>query len=371
MTAAPTSRYLVGIDLGTTNCAMAYVDTSLPEAERVSRVFPLAQIVAPGEVDRLPTLPSFVYLPEPAEMDGALLRLPWSRTNPDFCVGTYARNCAAKAPAKVVSSAKSWLCCDGVDRRADILPFDRAGAPRRISPVAAAQKLLEHMRDAWDYEMSSGDPDAALSRQDVYITVPASFDAVARELTMEAASAAGLSVRLLEEPQAAFYAWLHEQGDTWRDYLAAGDRVLVCDIGGGTTDFSLIEVTDEDGSLGLARVAVGDHILLGGDNMDLALAYGTAERLKRERNLQLDSWQLAALTHQCREAKEHLVASSAAPRTLAILGRGRSVIGASISVELAPAATRAAILDGFFPVCSFDEAPSARRKVGLRSRGGG
>lgn len=364
-----TSRYVVGIDLGTTNSALAYVDTSVPEAERRVQVLPVPQLVAPGEVADSPVLPSFVYLPEAHDEVPETLALPWHDRAPDFVVGAYARERAAKVPGKVVSSAKSWLCCENLDRRADLLPYDRTPPPRRISPVTAARLFLEHLRDAWNWRMAGDDASLRLENQDVMLTVPASFDAVARELTVEAARLAGLNVRLLEEPQAAFYAWLQAHGDDWRKQVGDGDVILVCDIGGGTTDFTLIAVLDDGGDLTLERLAVGEHTLLGGDNMDLTLAYTMAAKLQREQGIRLDAYQIAALTHACREAKEKLGAGDDTPQTLTILGRGTGLVGGTITTQISGEELRAALVDGFFPMCGLNDRPAERRKVGLRTFG--
>lgn len=364
------SRFIVGIDLGTTNCALTYVDTAVPEGERGVSIFHIPQLVARGEVKALPLLPSFLYLPEQHEIDPAVLSLPWAEGGRDYAVGAYARDLAGKVPGKIVSSAKSWLCVDGLDKRAATLPWDRRPVPRQVSPVDASRLFLEHLRDAWNYSMAGDDPSLRLEQQDVSLTVPASFDAVARELTAEAAAQAGLGVRLLEEPQAAFYAWLHDRGDAWRDYVSEGDVILVCDIGGGTTDFTLITVTAADGRLGLERVAVGDHILLGGDNMDLTLAYGMAAKIEREQGKQLDGYQLAGLAHACRAAKERLERrSEEGVQKLTVLGRGTGVVGGAISVEISTSEMRELLVDGFFPLCAIDEQAEERRKVGLRSFG--
>ena len=362
------SRYIVGIDLGTTNTAMAYVDTAV-EDERQVRVFPIPQLVAAGEIAELPVLPSFVYLPGPEDVMPDLLRLPWQDRAPDLAVGAFARDMAALQPAKVVASAKSWLCYEGIDRREACLPFSRVAPPRRISPVTASRLYLEHLRDAWNAAMAAGDESCRLENQTVMLTVPASFDAVARELTVEAAAEAGLNVRLLEEPQAAFYAWLHGQGDAWRDHVSDGDTILVCDVGGGTTDFSLIAVLDQDGDLGLQRIAVGEHTLLGGDNMDLTLAYGMAAKIKQEQGLDLDPYQLAALTHACRAAKEKLGAGEPQPQSVSILGRGSGVVAGTITTRMTPEDMQSLLLDGFFPSCELTDAPAERRRIGLRTFG--
>jgi molecular chaperone DnaK (HSP70) len=341
-----TSRYVVGIDLGTTNCALAYVDTQLPEDEREVQVLPVPQLVAPGEVAERASLPSFIYLPEAHDEVPETLALPWHDEAPHTVVGAYARQVASRTPGKVVSSAKSWLCAENLDRRSDILPYDRTAPPRRISPVTAARLCLEHLRDAWNWRMAQEAAAFRLEEQDVMLTVPASFDAVARELTVEAARQAGLNVRLLEEPQAAFYSWLHARGDDWRENVGDGDVILVCDIGGGTTDFTLIAVIDDEGELTLERLAVGE-----------------------EQGVRLDAYQIAALTHACRDAKEKLGAGMDTPQPLTILGRGTGLVGGTITTDISPAELHAALVDGFFPACSLADRPAERRKVGLRTFG--
>jgi hypothetical protein len=236
--------------------------------------------------------------------------------------------------------------------------------------VDASRLYLEHFRDAWNHGMTAADPELRLERQEVILTVPASFDAVARELTVEAARFAGLEVRLLEEPQAAFYAWLQEHEDSWRERVSAGDMILVCDIGGGTTDFSLIAATDTAGQLELQRIAVGDHILLGGDNMDLTLAYRVAANLESERGIKIDAYQLAGLAHACRRAKEELRGGEdEATYSLTVLGRGSTVVGGTISTDLTGKGVREYLVNGFFPDCDITEKPSERRRIGLRSFG--
>ncbi|MEL6189627.1 MAG: Hsp70 family protein, partial [Myxococcota bacterium] len=264
-------RRIIGIDLGTTNTALAAV-TSEGELWAPPEVFPLAQLVKPADVQARSSLPSFLYLSGPAELPEGALDLPWAE-GLDFMVGEAARSRGAEVPSRLVSSSKSWLCHGHADREGPILPPASPGLETpegltRVSPVEAARRYLEHLREAWD----AAHPEAPLGRHSVYLTVPASFDAVARELTAQAARQSGLQeVALLEEPLAAFYAWLAQIGDGWREVLSLGDRVLVCDVGGGTSDFSLIEVVDDGaGKLSLERVAVGEHLLLGGDNMDLA-----------------------------------------------------------------------------------------------------
>jgi len=366
------ARYVIGIDLGTTHTALAYVDTHAAPGDSSAAVqlLPIVQTVAPGVVEARELLPSFVYLAAGHELAAGALDLPWA-TGRDYTVGWLARDQGASVPHRLVASAKSWLCHPGVDRTAPILPW---GAPddevAKISPLDATVKHLEHLRDAWNAALAADDASLRLEHQDVLLTVPASFDAVARELTMTAARRAGLSsVTLLEEPQAAFYAWLARHGDGWRQQLKVGDLVLVCDVGGGTTDFTLIAVESQQGDLALERVAVGEHILLGGDNMDLALALTVAGRLEGA-GQRLDPWQTRALWYACRQAKEQLLADPAlASAAVTILGRGSKVIGGSIKAALTRDDVGGALVDGFFPRCRADERPARGRRGGLQELG--
>jgi molecular chaperone DnaK (HSP70) len=372
-------RYVVGLDLGTTNSALAYVDTAAGERPAIE-AFPVPQVVAAGQVAPRPTLPSFLYLLGPNELPASAVALPWDPA-PQAVAGELARARGAEVPARLVSSAKSWLSHAGVDRTAGVLPWaPTAGgagsgattptaAPDdvpKISPVNASARLLGHLAAAWN----TAHPEAPLGKQDVLITVPASFDAVARELTMEAARHAGLEqVTLLEEPQAAFYSWLARSGDAWRRQLGVGDVVLVADIGGGTTDFTLIAVTEQEGDLVLERVAVGDHILLGGDNMDLALAYGLAQKLAAK-GTKLDAWQQRSLTLASRAAKEALLADASVEKApVAVLGRGSKVIGGTIKTQLERADVEASLVEGFFPRVEASARPQRGRAAGLRELG--
>ena len=274
------SRYLVGIDLGTTNCAISYVDThgrDRPSAE--IRNFEVPQLVAPGETAPRAMLPSFVYLPGEHELPSGATRLPWNE-GADRIVGEFARSQGAKVPARLVSSAKSWLCHAGIDREADILPWGSPAEVKKISPVEASAAYLRHIRDAWNDAIAKDDDSKRLEKQEIVLTVPASFDEAARELTIQAAKLADLAtITLLEEPQAAFYCWIVSHRDRWQREVRAGELILVCDIGGGTTDFSLITVVETPTGPGFRRVAVGDHLMLGGDNIDLALAHYVEKKL--------------------------------------------------------------------------------------------
>ena len=352
---------IVGIDLGTTNTALAEIDE-----DGSPKSFGLNQLIRAGDAQTRATLPSFLYLAGSDEFPEASLDLPWAEGR-TFMVGEAARNRGAEAPLRLVASAKSWLSHSGVDRRADILPAQTPPEIPKVSPVEASVRFLTHVRQAWAH----AHPDRALDKADVYLTVPASFDAVARELTVEAATAAGLTkVTLLEEPQAAFYAWLAEVQDEWRNVLSPGDRVLVCDVGGGTTDFSLIEVKDDgDGNLGLERVAVGDHLLLGGDNMDLALAHHLATQLQQA-GKKLDARQGRSLVAGARRAKEELLTNESLEQaTFTLLGAGRKLIGSKIKVELERSALQTVLLDGFFPACGKDDAPVEQPRTGFMELG--
>lgn len=362
-----TTRFVVGIDLGTTNCALASVDTTqdAPRPEHVA----ITQVVGPGEVAARATMPSSLLLPAAHEVAPEQMGLPWTGPAPSV-VGAFAQARGAELPHRLVSSAKSWLSSSHVDRGAPILPWrgaDREVDGERVSPVEASARYLAHLRASWDAEH----PDATLAEQDVLITVPASFDAAARELTVAAARQAGLErITLIEEPQAAFYAWLAAAGDTWRSKLVPGDVVLVCDVGGGTTDFSLIEVKDDGaGNLAMERVAVGDHILLGGDNMDLGLA-AIAERTLAEQGKTLDALQKRGLVHACRRAKEALLADDAPESVpVSLLGRGSKLIGGTLRVDLKKSDARQLLVDGFFPACAAEDRPAKRRAAGLRELG--
>jgi molecular chaperone DnaK (HSP70) len=356
---------VIGIDLGTTNSALATAGDDEP-----AHALGIAQVVGPGEIAERTTLPSFLLLPSEHEVAPKQLQLPWSGAM-KYAVGTFARDRGAELPHRLVSSAKSWLCNPAIDRTAQVLPF--RGAQReleaemaggeRVSPVNASARYLAHLRAAWDDAFE----DTPADEQDVLVTVPASFDAVARELTVVAAREAGFEhITLLEEPQAAFYAYLAARGEKWREDLKPGDVVLVCDVGGGTTDFSLIEVADEGGNLALERIAVGDHILLGGDNMDLALS----AIVQRDLGKPLDAMQQRALVHGCRRAKEQLLGADA-PKTvpIAILGRGAKLIGGTIKAEVTRETAEKLLVDGFFPAVGADAKSERRRAAGLREMG--
>ncbi|WP_322402354.1 Hsp70 family protein [Massilia luteola] len=365
------ARYAIGIDLGTTHSALSYVDLQASDGEQADqRVLGIPQLSAPGTVEALPLLPSFLYLPHPEELAPGELALPWAdgQAAPalSYVVGDMARSRGASTPIRLVSSAKSWLSHPSVDRRAAILPTDAPEEVDRVSPLAASTRYLEHLKAAWN----AAHPDAPFERQAVTVTIPASFDPAARELTAEAAKNAGYgSPTLLEEPQAALYSWIEGSGGGWRKQVKAGDIVLVVDVGGGTSDFSLIAILERDGNLEPHRVAVGDHILLGGDNMDLALAHLVARKLQAT-GTQLDAWQMRALTYACRGAKEHLLADvDATTWPIVVPSRGSKLIGGSIRTELTRDEVTTFITDGFFPRVEAAARPATRARAGLTQVG--
>ena len=343
------ARYSVGIDLGTTNSALAEVDLAVEPAgpgEPLPAPMPVEvpQLVAPGETAPRELLPSFIYLPPAHEKLG------------EFVVGAYARDRGAQVPSRLVSSSKSWLAFRGQQ----LLPAGAEAEVPRITPREAAARILAQLRAAW--EAAHAHEGVRLRDQAVTLTVPASFDAVARELTVAAAAEAGLDkLTLLEEPQAALYAWVESAGDRWRTQVRPGDVILVVDVGGGTSDFSLIQVGEDDGRLSLTRVAVGDHILLGGDNVDLALAHLVSEKLKAQ-GVKLDAWQFSALSHACRKAKE------TGETALAIPGRGSGLIGGTVRAEIEGDELRRTV-DAFFPEVDLSATPLLPRRAGLTTLG--
>ena len=363
-------EFIIGIDLGTTNSIVAYTSVDLPEGQAPEiKVLYIPQLVANGVVESRPILPSFIYLPASHEAGANSVSLPWNPDN-DTIVGEFARDRGAEVPQRLIASSKSWLCNTMIDRNKDILPWEGPEDISKLSPVGASSLILQHIRDAWNHVMASEDNSRHIEHQEIFLTVPASFDAVARELTLQAAQQAGLAhVTLLEEPQAAFYSWIEASGNAWRKKVKTGDRVLVCDVGGGTSDFSLIHVSDADGELALERVAVGDHLLVGGDNMDLALAYGVAAKMAAS-GTRLDAWQMRGLVHSCRQAKEKVLTDPAvSEHPITILGRGSQLIGGTIKTSVSQNDIEAAVLDGFFPLCEISDFPLKSRKLGLQEAG--
>lgn len=358
-----TPKFSVGIDLGTTHCVMSFVDTHNEDA-RVE-VMPIPQLTAPGTVETRSQLGSFLYQPHEHEMNPQSRVLPWS-SEPKALVGAIARNLGSKTPIRLVASAKSWLCHAGVNRRDAFLPAGSPEEVEKVSPLRATELYLEHLKDAWNHT----NPNHNLADQDVTITVPASFDPAARDLTAEAARNVGfVHLTLLEEPQAALYNWIDNSNDKWRDEVEVGDIVLVVDIGGGTTDLSLVEVTEDDGNLTLNRIAVGEHILLGGDNMDLALAYRLKMKLAQE-GKELQPWQVQAMTHACRDAKEALLNDSELQSVpILVPSRGSKLLGATLKTELTQEEVQQTLVDGFFPQVAITDHPVQRNRGALTQMG--
>ncbi|GAB6066770.1 Hsp70 family protein [Methylothermus subterraneus] len=350
------ARYLVGIDLGTTHTAVAYADLEAGQEAPIRR-FPIPQLIAPGEIAALPLLPSVRYHPAAGELPPESLKLPWPKPDlgdpvQDPVIGELARKLGAKSHGRLVTSAKSWLCHPGVDRTADILPWGAASGIPKVSPLIACASYLAHVRGAWNFSF----PAHPLEQQEVVLTIPASFDEDARALSLEAARIAGLKVRLLEEPQAACYDWLHRhRADP--SPIANARLLLVVDVGGGTTDLTLIRI--EPGCR-LTRIGVGDHLLLGGDNIDLALAHLVEERLL-DKKLKLSTAEFAQLLQECRRAKERLLAEGAPESaTVSLLGEGSRLIGGARTATLTRDEVRALVLDGFFPQVALSDRPHGR-----------
>ena len=359
------ARYSVGIDLGTTNSVLSFVDLAAEGDSPEQQVLAIEQLTQPGVVEARNQLPSFMYQAHPAEVSAGELSLPWGQSATQI-VGYGARHLGAKTPLRLVASAKSWLCHAGVDRRSDFLPLDAPEEVVKTSPLAASAAYLAHLQAAWNQRF----PEHPLEQQDITLTVPASFDPAARDLTAEAARAVGLQrLTLLEEPQAALYSWLRNSGDAWREQVKVGDIVLVVDVGGGTTDLSLVAVTEEHGNLVLNRVAVGDHILLGGDNMDLALAYRVKAKLEAE-GKSLQPWQIQALTHGCRDAKEALLGEADVQSVpLVVPSRGSKMLGSTLRTELTREEVEQTLIEGFFPFTEIHQHPRQMPRGALTRMG--
>ena len=365
------TTYIVGIDLGTTNSVVAYTEANIEKGKTPDiRVLDIPQLVEAGTIEKREVLPSFILVPGKHDVAADALRLPWDEKS-GIAVGEFAKERGAEIPNHLIASSKSWLCHTLVDRNKAILPWEGPDDAKKMSPVESSAAILEHVRNAWNHVMAPKDENLSLENQDVFLTVPASFDAVARDLVVKAAAMAGLSkVTLLEEPQAAFYAWIETSGDKWRKAVKKGDVVLVCDVGGGTSDFSLISVSEEDGELVLDRIAVGDHLLVGGDNMDLALAYSVFKRMFKK-GKRLDAYQMRGLWHSCRKAKENILSDAEVDEyPVTILGGGGKLIGGTRKTKLTRKKTEAVIMDGFFPSCTFKTKPSGKdKKIGIKEIG--
>jgi molecular chaperone DnaK (HSP70) len=352
------ARFLIGIDLGTTNSAVAFVDTT--EKNWSVHDFPIAQLVAPGLVEPRATLPSFHYEAATGELPSGALHLPWSSDEPKTAVGLFARDHGASVPGRLISSAKSWLSHSGVDRTAGLLPWHGAEDIEKLSPLEVSARYLRHIREAWDHSH----PEHPLADQDVVLTVPASFDEVARELTVQAAKSAGFgTLTLVEEPQAAFYAWIGAQGDAWEQQVKPGQTILVCDVGGGTSDFTLIRVRPADaGRVMFHRIAVGEHLILGGDNLDLALAHHIEQKLAEQGKPKLEPRQWGSAVRAARVVKETLLGADPPERTTVnIAGGGSKLIGSSLRVELPRGEVERVLVDGFLPRVTLEDRPAPRR----------
>jgi len=364
---AAKAKFSIGIDLGTTHSVLSYVDISdLENDEVIQKVLQIPQLTTPGVIEDKAQLPSFLYQAHDAELAEGENVLPWTN-QPKHLVGEIARHLGSKTPIRLVSSAKSWLCHAGVDCKSPILPSEAPDDVEKVSPFQASMAYLEHLCAAWNKQY----PEYPIAEQDITLTVPASFDPAARDLTVEAAHQVGLgNAVLLEEPQAALYSWIEKSEGDWRKHVNVGDIILVIDVGGGTTDLSLIAVTEQAGNLSLTRIAVGDHILLGGDNMDLALAYTLKAKLEKEGNQRLAAWQVQALTHACRSAKESILSSDDADNiAIVVPNRGSSLIGGTLRTELTRDEVNSVLLEGFLPEVSSHDHPTVNPRSGLRSKG--
>ena len=367
------SKFIIGIDLGTTNCTMAYTEVNkkwekgdpLPPLKQ----FSIKQITESTQQGESLSLPSFLYLALKEENKN--VEISWGKGR-SFCVGSHARDRGAEVPHRLIASAKSWLCHSGVDRREKILPFSQESLEKeeKLSPLEVSAQLLLHLKEAWDNGPLKKSP---FNQQKILITVPASFDPSARQLVQEAAEIANYpEIILLEEPQAAFYSWLYYNVDSWRKQLSVGNSILVVDIGGGTTDFSLIVVSEKEGVLFLERQAVGSHLLLGGDNIDLALAYFLKQKLEKKRK-KVDAWQLQSLTHSCRQAKEELFGGGDQKGKdsvdIILHGRGSGLIGGTLKVPLTKEEVEKIVIEGFFPIVALDEKIKEEKRVGIKEVG--
>lgn len=347
-------KFVLGIDLGTSNSAVSLCDLDSGE----TRVVEVTQILAPNQVGERTSLPSALYLPGEGEFSSEAFRLPWQSEDPSNVVGAFAREHGAQVPDRLVTSAKSWLSNVHVDPKSEVLPWNSEIESGKLSAVDASRHYLEHLKQGVLYAERLAGREWNLDDGQIVLTVPASFDEVARKLTSDAALAAGLPEPvLLEEPQAAFYAWTEQAGSDWRHQVKAGDVILVCDVGGGTADFSLIAVSEEGGNLAVERVSVGEHILLGGDNMDLALAYTMQAQLEEE-GTEIDDWQFLALVHAASQAKAKLFEDqSLAELPIAIPSRGSSLFAGTVSTVLTRETLEGVVIDGFFALTASDEMP--------------
>jgi hypothetical protein len=362
-----TTRFSLGIDLGTSNSAIAISDI---DSER-TEIIELTQVLGPNRIGEKPTLPSALYIPHPDEFPEAAFPLPWrpsERGEP--IIGFFAREHGALVPDRVITSAKSWLSNPHIDPRQRVLPWKSEIKEEKLSAFDAARMCLEHIKDSFRHAMRADGRELDPEDAEIVLTVPASFDEVAKNLTAEAAEAAGLGkVVLLEEPLAAFYAWTAQAGADWRAQVRPGDIVLVCDVGGGTADFTLIAISEKDGALDLERISVGEHILLGGDNMDLALAYALRAGLEAE-GKSIGDMQFLSLIHSAGKAKEAMLEDETMTEfPIAVPSRGSSLFGGTVSTKLDRATLEQIVLDGFFATTGIEDLPQKTRRAGLQEFG--
>jgi molecular chaperone DnaK (HSP70) len=360
------TRFSLGIDLGTSNSAVAANDF---QDDRTG-IVEISQILRPNQIGEKSTLPSALYIPHPDEFPADALRLPWSNHTETAIVGHFARDHGALIPDRLVTSAKSWLSNFHIDPKRAVLPWKSDIKEPKLSAFDCSRLYLEHLKEGFLYAERIHGRAWDLAQGQIVLTVPASFDEVARNLTAEAAEAAGLGkVVLLEEPQAAFYAWTTQAGSAWRTQVSAGDIVLVCDVGGGTADFSLIAITEKDGNLEVERISVGEHILLGGDNMDLALAYTLQAQLEAG-GKSIDSWQFLALIHAASQAKVNLFSDESLKQApISVPSRGSSLLAKTVSTTLDRTTLEQVVLDGFFPITTVTDLPKETRSAGLQEFG--
>jgi molecular chaperone DnaK (HSP70) len=358
--------FSIGIDLGTTNSAVAVEEFESGRATIVD----ITQILGINQIGEKPILPSALYIPHPDEFQEDQVRLPWSKTGGEPIIGFFARNHGATIPDRLISSAKSWLSNFHIDPKNPVLPWKSDIKEQKLSAFDCSRRYLEHIKEGFLYAESVQGRTWNLADGQVVLTVPASFDEIARNLTAAAAEAAGFSkVVLLEEPQAAFYAWTAQAGNSWRTQVKRGDMVLVCDIGGGTADFSLIAVSEKEGNLEAERISVGEHLLLGGDNMDLALAYTLQAKLEAAGKT-IDGWQFLALIHAVSAAKVSLFSDIALDQvSVAVPSRGSGLLAKTVSTKLTRATLTEVILDGFFPITKVTDLPQEGRSTALQEFG--
>ena len=360
------ARFSLGIDLGTTNSAVALEEFETGRTGMVE----MTQLLGPNRIGEKLTLPSAAYIPHPDEFPEEQLRLPWEPRSSGVIVGHFARDHGALIPDRLITSAKSWLSNFHMDPRKPVLPWKSDIKEPKFSALECSRLYLEHMKLGFLNAERTQGRSWSIDEGQVVITVPASFDEVARNLTLEAARAAGFGkLILLEEPQAAFYAWMEQSGSDWRKQVSPGDIVLVCDVGGGTSDFSLIAIAEKEGNLEVERISVGEHILLGGDNMDLALAYTLRSQLEAAGKA-IDEWQFLSLIQTASNAKVRLFTDSSLPEIqIAVPSRGSSLLAKTVSVRLDQATLEEVVLDGFFPLTKPSELPQEGRGAGLREIG--